>query len=626
MTVSYSFIPSRTHFDFVIIFWHRDNSLSRRVSLSPFCAWHCLDYFTDLTEETDTESQMSGKVSGSFGYWGIKAELSAERKSTSKNKWNTHVVASTMRIERYYSSIKEESSDLSSDAFELLDNRDYIGFFKACGPNYVRSIRRAQEVTAIFTFTSENIEEAQDFAASLKVSGYGQSVEADYSGKSSMQTISKSLTIKILGYGLGLNQAGSETLVASSLEEYNKVMKFAFQSMTQDGGSGQTGMVYGIEIVPWVDNTAFQVASKLLQEDISVPMPRSLIPKALLKGSAKMADPDTVFSTDDRNKFRCKESSYQIDKHGYCCADNEMYDPRNGEEDASEGDDPSKDGKSDGEDPNNDDERVTPLAPGPDKKICRPLRSLDPSIMKNNMANNGEFVALLDSTLRYKINTMFTLEKCITAVRSFPKRYEYHILKSMDTVKYDASIEAEFTVAELKMAIDPMSDYSLVNHMASELDEFMDMFYSPCLAALFGTNIGTTPDTDPKYFMAESWYNHDACTKLSCLADNMHWNRDGGSCVSSLMTGTDAPTSVGGECTMTVDEVDGSEQCKYKSDDILKYATDVKQCWNSEKLNPMVPVYLMEHFCMPQLSGAEADEERKEEIIIMKKACAPGAQ
>ena len=80
---------------------------------------------------------MSGKVSGWFGYWGIKAELSAERKSTSKHTTKTHVVSSPMRIEHYYSSVKEDQSDLSSDAFELLDNKDYIGFFKACGPNYI---------------------------------------------------------------------------------------------------------------------------------------------------------------------------------------------------------------------------------------------------------------------------------------------------------------------------------------------------------------------------------------------------------------------------------------------------------------------------------------------------------
>lgn len=77
-------------------------------------------------------------------------------------------------------------------------------------------------------------------------------------------------------------------------------------------------------------------------------------------------------------------------------------------------------------------------------------------------------------------------------------------------VKYDAATEIDYTVAELKMALDPKNDYSLVKHMAGELNEFMDMYYEPCLAALFGTNIGNDSDTDPKSFMAKSWYNHDS--------------------------------------------------------------------------------------------------------------------
>jgi hypothetical protein len=564
-------------------------------------------YFTDLTEQTDTESQMAGKVSGSFGYWGIKAELNAETKSSSKFSSKTHVVASTMRIERYYSSVQEEKSDLSSDAFELLDRKDYIGFFKACGPNYVRSIRRAQEVTAIFTFTSQNEVEAQEFAASLKVSGWGQSVSTSLQSGTSMQAISNSMTIKILGFGLGLNQEGSDTLVASSLKEYNKVMKFAFQSMTQDGGNGQTGMVYGIEVVPWVDNTAFQVASRMHSESIEVPMPRSLIPKAILVVPSSTT-PAGAFATSDRDKYTCKDSGFQIDKYGYCCFPDYMYDPT-----ASLAPPPTE----------------APVSPDLDRMICKPTRYLDPTIMKNNMANNGEFVALLDSTVRYKLNTMFTLEKCVTAVRSFPEKYSNYILKSQDTVKYDAAIEIDYTVAELKMAIDPKSDYSLVKHMAGELDEFMDMYYEPCLAALFGTNIGNDSDTDPKYFMAESWYNHDSCTKLSCLADNMRWDRSGGgSCVPSLITGVNAPDVTtaaidNAQCTKIITDA-GEEDCKYPAAGIVEYQRSVKTCWgaNTSVSTSTSPIYLMEHFCMPQLSGDKANTTRSTAILTMVQTCA----
>jgi len=80
------------------------------------------------------------------------------------------MITSTMRIERYYSSIREELSSLTDDALTLLDRQDYIGFFKGCGPNYIRSIRRAQEITAIFEFEETRSERASEFAYKVQAS------------------------------------------------------------------------------------------------------------------------------------------------------------------------------------------------------------------------------------------------------------------------------------------------------------------------------------------------------------------------------------------------------------------------------------------------------------------------
>ena len=119
---------------------------------------------------------MSGSLSASFSYWGVKAAVSVAGSSTSKTSSKSHTVVAVMRLERYYSSVREEVSPLSDDAKTLLNSEDYVGFFKACGPNYVRGIRRAQEVSATFKFQSSSTETAKSFAAGLKVSGYGASV------------------------------------------------------------------------------------------------------------------------------------------------------------------------------------------------------------------------------------------------------------------------------------------------------------------------------------------------------------------------------------------------------------------------------------------------------------------
>ena len=516
----------------------------------------------------------------------------------------THTVVATMRIERYYASLKEESSPLSDDALTLLDNQDYIGFFKSCGPNYVRGIRRAQEITAMFTFDSTSLESAHEYSSNLKSnmrSGFffmrgSRQVDSSFTSKSKFSSINDSLTIEIQGYGLGLNTQGSDTLVATNLEEFNDAMKFAFRSFTQNEDSHNIGMVYGMEVVPWVDNTAFQVASRLLEEDIEVPIPRSLIPKMFPKNATATNMDDYNNDLATRTLFKCKDPTYMIDKYGYCCDPETLYDPIDAAYEEEDQD------------------------IGISERVCRPVNSLDKSVVKNNMANNGEFVARLDSIVRYRLNQLFTLEKCISAVRAIPDVYEYHILKSQDTVKYDKAIEFTFTVAELKMALDPSRDYGLVRHMGRELDEFIEMYYQPCIAALFGTNVGQNPGTDPQYFMAYPWYNHEACNKLSCLADNMRWDRDGEGCVPSLITGHDETNHNGTLCAVDGDDYSEEEQCKYSDAELDGYKTDAQTCWTEQK-NRVIPFYLMEHFCLPQITQEIADNDRQTELDNLKGNC-----
>ena len=90
------------------------------------------------------------------------------------------------------------------------------------------------------------------------------------------------------------------------------------------------------------------------------------------------------------------------------------------------------------------------------------------------------------------------------------ERYGSYVLKSQGSIKYDSSVEGKFTVNQLKMALDPLGDLSLISHMGNELDEFIDMYYRPCIAALFGTNVGSSPDVEAKYFMAYGWLTHEA--------------------------------------------------------------------------------------------------------------------
>ena len=545
-----------------------------------------IDTFYDFTQSTDLQTDMAGKMSYSFGYWWLKGNVNQDSKSHSKVKTKTHYIVSSMRIERYYSSIREEASPLSDLAIELLDRQDYVSFFKACGPTYIRGIRRAQEVTAIFSFKSTSQETAQQYASNVQVSSgwwrwgkfkYGSTFQS----KSKFSSMRKTLKITILGYGLGLSEEGSETLLATSLPEYQRAMIFAFNSMTKTPNAQYIGMVYGMEVVPWAENTMFQLASRLHDESIEIPLPRSMIPRAFSKSDRS----DTSFDNRRREDFTCKESSYEIDMFGYCCEVDSLYDF----------------------------ESVEYNEENPSERVCRPLRVLDKAIVKENMSSNGEFVARLDRSVRNKMNQLNTLEKCISAARSIPERFDHHILKSQDTVKYDGVIDVAFSVFELKTAIDPFNDFSMVKHMAREIDEFMDMYYRPCLAALFGTHVGTTSDTDASYFMAYPWHTHDECTKLSCLGNSMRWDRKDGGCVPGLITGPQAQAYDDGDSFCSLNADSGLNECKYNTTQLGSFHRRTTNCW--ENALPVGRIdYFMEHFCLPDFTEETLSETEQAQM------------
>lgn len=527
------------------------------------------------------EEELSGELSNSFGYSIIKETVSQDSTAPAETySARKHFVVSSMRVERYYASIKEEVSPLTESANELLFKQDYVGFFTACGSNYIRSIRRAQEVIAIFSFKTSNTEMAQDYAEGLRASGFGAAVGGQITNKTKYQALTETLEINILAYGLGLNSEGEGSLVATSIDEYNDVTRFAFRAMTQsDGGSSNLGMVYSIEVVPWVDNVAFQVASQLHDEAIEVPLPRSVMPRAFLR-----EDPTSTasFNLNNINDYECRDTSYDIDIYGYCCEPSAMY-------------------NADRREYNSNDST---------SRICRPLRNLDKSIVKNNMATNGEFVCRLDSAVRSKLNQFSTLEKCVSAVRSIPEDMDYYFLRPQASSRFDPEITTSFTVKELKIAIDPFNDYGLVKHMGKEIDEFMDMFYQPCIKALFG---GKDKDSDAVNFVIEPWHVHEECLMLSCLSDSMRWNRGPeGGCVSSLISGADAHGYDQEDlvCSYNPELAEASETCKYPLNDVTRDHERFTTCWSNTLPAGKVD-YFIEQFCMPNMGGGIADDSMK---------------
>ena len=538
------------------------------------------DSFYEIKSSSTEATEETSRLSNSFAYlWLVKETETEYSSSATRTTGQTNYVIATMRIERYYTSLKEESSKFSDDAILLLRRQDYVGFFKSCGPNYVRGVRRAQEVTASIKFQSSSTETASEFSKSIKGMKYGKRSGAASTQQQKFSSINRTVEIKIVGFGLGMSEQGSETLLATSLEEFGMVMKFAFNTMTKAPNAHHIGMVYGMEVRPWTEHVLYQLETGVQDDPLELPLSRSLIPKAY-----RRSDPtDTNFFEAERDEFRCKDPVYEIDMYGYCCEEESLYNHEQEEYDST----------------------------SPELRVCRPVRTLDGAIVRENMSSNGEFIARLDRLLRLKQNQLSTIEKCISSVRAIPERFDAYHLKPNAGVKYDREIELLFTAFEMKMALDPFNDYSIITHISKEIEEFIEMYYQPCLASLFGANIGTSSQTDAALFGAYPWYSHDACTKLSCLASNTRWDRKNGGCVSSIIVGVDSARYEEGDNELCKTDVDvgyeDTAECKYKTSDLQAYHSRVTSCWNQTFSSTSI-AYYMDHFCMPEISSGRISD------------------
>ena len=558
-----------------------------------------IDFFSDFTSAESSEISLGGRLSKSLSYGKVKSILfETERQMQLDNiiQKQKYTVAATMRIERFFTGLMDESTSTSliEHASEILDNQEYINFFMTCGPNYVRSVHRAKEVTAIFTFEAYDHFQAQTFANAIKLYVYGnrgkfmtrdhQRFNAHHDDSDNLtgfqmdfdfddNLIKKSLSIEMLAFGLGLNHNGTETLVATNIDDFNQVMRFAFDSMTKSSTNdenSQAGMLYGIEVVPWADHAGFMRMVDIDYNKIKIPTPSGLIEKSFTNGPLK-----------------CSSPSLNADDYGKCCKPHEIV----------------------------KEAQMDELGRTVQKKRCLPTTFLSPVTMKENLETNAEFVAWINKVAREKVKKLSDLGQCVHHLRALPERYDYYFLQASNNAKYDDSIDLEFTVMELKAALDPAANLSIIKMISDENDEYFEMFYKPCLSALYGLNLSTDKDTDPKYFMAQPWFNIAECVRPSCLEPNMSWDRmNGGGCVNGLLGRDSAvnPIPLYGDpyCAKKYDVMSGQERCKYGYRPLANTVMQMDNCRDTlpqgkdgrGRAIGLSMDYLLEYFCMPQIA------------------------
>ena len=76
-----------------------------------------------MTQSTDIDTELTGKLSSSFSYNAIKSEAVAIESDSDSELF---LAVSNMRIDRYFSGFKEEASSIMNDAKELLQHHSHL--------------------------------------------------------------------------------------------------------------------------------------------------------------------------------------------------------------------------------------------------------------------------------------------------------------------------------------------------------------------------------------------------------------------------------------------------------------------------------------------------------------------
>lgn len=228
------------------------------------------DYeFKELDESTASQTSSSMGVDAHYSSWWMSAHVKGSASKSQSKSRNAHHIAVTLKANTYYASVDESGTPLSESAAQLLQREDAPGFFSACGPNYVRGITRHAQFVSIFSYETESKTRDTKFEAELEMNvkkfggflGGGGGGSVQVSREFHEQAASRNLTITSRGWGLGKNESAS--LISYDLETFKAAIKDAFISMQNP----LTGRVTSIEIIPWVENTAFQAALDINAED-----------------------------------------------------------------------------------------------------------------------------------------------------------------------------------------------------------------------------------------------------------------------------------------------------------------------------------------------------------------------
>lgn len=203
----------------------------------------------------DVSQQISETLTSTQGWGNIQTSVQKTIAKESDIETKTQKVWAFMGVDKYYISADESKTVLNDFAKDILGAGKFIQFFQACGPSFIRSIRRASEFHGIFSYKTQ-VGSVKETVSYLKKNTSNNVDAGDSSAKIDLE--SNEVTIEMKAYGVSLPGKG-HGFMARTFEAYGKAMDYAFTAMMNP----HSGFIRSIEVVPWVNNVQFQAASRM---------------------------------------------------------------------------------------------------------------------------------------------------------------------------------------------------------------------------------------------------------------------------------------------------------------------------------------------------------------------------
>jgi len=164
-------------------------------------------------------------------------------------------------IDKYYSSIDETNESFTKDALDLLNKSKWTTFITICGPSYIRSVNRKSGMVSLFSVLIDSDNASQEQMDAIKNSIQGVSpVAGENDDKGLNLATSSSLSIDLTSFGLSMRgEQNNVILSAKTLKDFSTAASNAFLLMKNP----KSGVVTGIEVIPWSNNINFQLLSRL---------------------------------------------------------------------------------------------------------------------------------------------------------------------------------------------------------------------------------------------------------------------------------------------------------------------------------------------------------------------------